>query len=296
MAKYKTPSLFADLPEQLCPNSINIAGLDKIWTEHKAQLVAAYLKNFTWVTKHGCYIDGFAGPRLEEREGSWSAELVLANEPRWLRQFHLCDQDPSQFDFLEKLKDAQPEISNRSIKTHHGDFNDIVDSILDSDQIGAKTAAFTLLDQFTCECHWSTVRKLANHKPPGANKIEILYFLATGWIHRSLSKFTSEVPDEWWGTPEWRDIKTQSGNNIARRLTERFRDELGYKWSHAYPIYKKEKGGGRVMFHLIHATDHPAAPKLMKGAYRAVVKPPEEQGQIDMEVWAELVGEGWVKK
>src|SRR5712672_141396 len=35
-----------------------------IWTENKAKLIERYLYYFVMVTKHGAYIDGFAGPGL----------------------------------------------------------------------------------------------------------------------------------------------------------------------------------------------------------------------------------------
>lgn len=33
-----------------------------LWTENKARFIARYLNSFTFVTKHGTYIDAFAGP------------------------------------------------------------------------------------------------------------------------------------------------------------------------------------------------------------------------------------------
>ena len=34
-----------------------------IWTENKAKLIERYLYYFVLITKHGTYIDGFAGPQ-----------------------------------------------------------------------------------------------------------------------------------------------------------------------------------------------------------------------------------------
>ena len=47
---------------------------------------------------------------------------------------------------------------------------------------------------------------------------------------------------------------------------DRFKCELGYAYADPWPIYSKEVGG-RVMYHMIHATDHDAAPLLMNRAY-----------------------------
>jgi hypothetical protein len=38
-----------------------------IWTENKARLIERYLYYFVLITKHGTYIDGFAGPQYEDR-------------------------------------------------------------------------------------------------------------------------------------------------------------------------------------------------------------------------------------
>ena len=44
-----------------------------VWTESKARLIERYLYYFVLITKHGTYIDGFAGPQHKE---SPSMDLV----------------------------------------------------------------------------------------------------------------------------------------------------------------------------------------------------------------------------
>jgi hypothetical protein len=39
------------------------------------------------VAKHGCYIDGFAGPQRPGQPETWAAKRVIENEPRWFRGF-----------------------------------------------------------------------------------------------------------------------------------------------------------------------------------------------------------------
>jgi three-Cys-motif partner protein len=76
-----------------------------LWTKNKARFIARYLKSFTYVTKHGTYIDAFAGPQHEEsRDETWAAKLVMDNKPAWLRNFHLFDVDAEQIKHLEALK------------------------------------------------------------------------------------------------------------------------------------------------------------------------------------------------
>ena len=59
----------------------------------------------------------------------------------------------------------------------------------------------------------------------------------------------------------------------------RFKNELGYKSVKPWPIYK-EQNSGRIMYYMIHATDHPVAPGLMSRAYKNVVNPKEQDEQL----------------
>src|SRR5713101_2929648 len=80
-----------------------------IWSEHKAKFIQLYLTFFVQITKHGAYIDGFAGPQNEGQPDAWSAELVLKSEPKWLRHFFLCEKSRKGLGALRKLKESQPE-------------------------------------------------------------------------------------------------------------------------------------------------------------------------------------------
>lgn len=277
--------LFNDLHEQVAPQSILKSGVVPVWTEHKAKLIARYLRYFVFITKHGCYIDGFAGQKNEELPESWAAELVINSEPRFLKQFFLSDLDEKKVAGLQRLVDGQPEKPKRQFSVSHSDFNQFVDEVLESGVVKDRTATFCLLDQFTTECHWKTVEKLAKHKAADANKIELFYFLATGWLGRSLDAFTRNtgVPEAWWGKSDWKKLIGRSGDKLAIEMSERFRDELGYKYVHAWPIHQRDKGEGRVMFHMIHASDHPEASKLMKRAYKHILDVPEPENQLMLE-------------
>jgi hypothetical protein len=69
-------------------------------------------------------------------------------------------------------------------------------------------------------------------------------------------------------------------------LVGRFKRELGYLSVRAWPIYERENGGA-VMYYMIHATDHPEAPKLISRAYRNTVSPLE---QLDLGLFPEGKG------
>lgn len=244
-----------------------------VWTENKSKLIQLYVRYFLMVTKHGTYLDGFAGPQVEEyNDESWSAKRVLEIEPPWLRRFILCDMSALQVEHLKKLTDARrAQGDKRRIEIHHGDFNSVIHQILAPGAIREKEATFCLLDQRTFECKWDTVRAIAEYKKFGT-KIEQFYFLAVGWLGRSIAALKDDKKlREWWGRD---DISlprsTSSSVELARLFSHRFIRELGYASAAAWPIYERADGDfGKVMYFMIHATDHEEAPKLMNRAYKA---------------------------
>ena len=73
----------------------------------------------------------------------------------------------------------------------------------------------------------------------------------------------------------------------AQCLTNRIRDELGYTSVKAWPIYERQNGG-KIMYFMIHATDHPAAPMLMNRAYTHAVLPVEPMEQLSLDLGSML--------
>jgi three-Cys-motif partner protein len=239
-----------------------------IWTEHKAKLIERYLYYFVLVTKHGAYIDGFAGPQYEGKEDAWAAKLVLESKPAFLRNFWLCEISQKGLAELEALKDEQPKIRGRTIEIVPGDFNENVASLLASSKIANKTATFCLLDQRTFECAWDTLVTLSRHRAD--YKIELFYFLATGWFGRSVSAVKNRsILERWWGGSGYEAaLEGKSGHERMLLFCNRFKVELG---ANGWPIYSREKGG-KVMYHMIHATDHDEGPRLMHRAYLNALK------------------------
>jgi three-Cys-motif partner protein len=262
-----------------------------LWTQNKARLIQEYLRLFEFITHHGTYIDGFAAPQESSREDMWSAKLVLEIEPKWFRKFWLCDIDPSGVARLDKLK-AEHETTKRKVEVVPGDFNETVYNILSNGTIGEKTATFALLDQRTFECEWRTVIALSQHKK--TTKIELFYFFPTGWIDRSLGavRVDSTVAKvrRWWGRDDWKSLLGMDGIARAMMVAKRFESELGYGKATVYPIHS-ERRRGRVMYHMIHATDHAEASPLMIRAYRKVSGRTEidSQNQADFDdLWLRI--------
>lgn len=286
--------LFPDLPK---PADVGMAlrfaaVRNPVWSQHKANLIDLYLHYFVLVTRHGAYIDGFAGPQYPEHPEAWSAKKVIERRPRLLQKLFLCELDAGKIESLEQLRLAQPPQAGkepkRTCRVLPGDFNQVVDGILENGGIRQKEATFALLDQRTFECHWATVEKLARYKQAGNRKIEIFYFWGSKWLQRSLSGISANAAkiDAWWGGTEWQWLEKSPQRESAILVARRFQEELGYAYAVPFPIYEREKGQGSIMYYMIHATDHPAAPGLMWRAYRNAVTladPPPDQGKLCLE-------------
>jgi three-Cys-motif partner protein len=274
------PCLF-DWPEEGYPEPALKRPSDPVWTENKAKFIERYLYYFVLVTKHGTYIDGFAGPQRLEDTDRWSAKLVLGSEPRRLRHFYLYDVKPKSVKALQALK---AEHADRDIQVYKGDFNVLIYDLLSSGVIKQSEAAFCLLDQRTFECHWSTLTALAQYKTAG-HKIELFYFLPNSWLHRAIAaqKSNTKPINVWWGGDGWVAWRDMPAYPRLEFFLERFKTELGYRSVKPWPIYERQDGGN-IMYYMIHATDHPVAPELMLRAYQKAVKPKESYEQLSMEL------------
>jgi three-Cys-motif partner protein len=261
-----------------------------IWTGCKAKLIERYLFYFVQITYHGTYIDAFAGPQESEKHEMWSAKLVMESMPRWLKNFFLFELNKSQVEHIKRLCDSQlpPDKKKhepkRKIKIYPGDFNKNIITMLAENPIRDKEATFCLLDQRMFECDWASVKAIANHKQ-GGNKIELFYFFPEGWINRSVKakKIDKEKTlRRWWGNSNWPELLGKKGCDRALYVCDRFRSELKYKHVYPFPIYKKPDQGGRIMYYMIHASDHDEAPMLMHRAYGKALDIKETPKQLNL--------------
>ena len=254
---------------------------DPIWTHNKALIIQRYLYYFVLITKHGTYIDGFAGPQEPSKERMWTAKLVKEVEPKWLRHFHLCDCDPKQAHALRALHQTHHDPPQRTVDIYEGDFNEHAPAMLSN--VSDQEATFCLLDQRTFECDWRTVELVAHHKPRG-RKIELFYFLPSGWLNRAVSglKQRDSRLQRWWGRGDCLQFVNRKPQDRANFFADRLRQNLGYKYATPWPIYERADGG-TVMYFMVHASDHSEAPLLMRRAYERAVLPAETHEQLNLE-------------
>jgi hypothetical protein len=108
-----------------------------------------------------------------------------------------------------------------------------------------------------------------------------IFSLRRGCRARLPLKKDQSVVADWWGRDDWRSVREMKDHERAELVSERFKNELGYHSSLAWPIRSREHGG-RVHYHMIHASDHLEAPKLMHRAYHKAVTPKESPEQLGL--------------
>lgn len=238
-----------------------------LWTIDKSRLIDEYIHLFLVITKHGVYLDLFAGPQHSSDKENWSVRRVLKRRTKGnpaIRHYAVCDSAPAKAQLLREVGQ-----DHSSFLVYPDDANKCVHRMLADAPINPKTACFCLVDQRTFECHWATVEAVARYKQEGY-KIEIFYFLARGWIDRAWASTKDKKRlTQWWGNDQYEKFRQLSSIERAHALCKRFRDELGYAYSVPFSIHEKGEGS-RTMYHMIHASDHPDACALMSRAYQQV--------------------------
>ena len=236
-----------------------------LWTVDKSRLIDEYIHHFLLVTKHGVYLDLFAGPQHATDTENWSVRRVLERRTEGnpsIRHYAVCDIKRKQ---AERLRDVGK--NHPSFRVYEGDANERVHQMLNEAPLTSKTACFCLIDQRTFECHWTTVEAVARYKREGY-KIELFYFLAQTWLDRAwASTQNKEKLAAWWGKGDHERFRKLPSVARALALCDRFRDELDYTYSDPFSIHEKGEGS-RTMYYMIHASDHPAACGLMARAYQ----------------------------
>jgi three-Cys-motif partner protein len=261
------------------------------WTEHKLDILSAYLNAFTKASKHKAqgttiYLDLFAGQA--ENASKLTGQPIDGSPVRALQASPpistvVLFELPQRASKLEaQLKTRFP---NRDIRVFAGDCNARVDSALRqlNDVTWAPTFAF--IDQQGAEIRWSTLEKLARHKQRSKYKVEIWLLFAHAQLPRGLKR-RSDIEDRFaqnvdamLGTTDWRIAYNA---RIADELTAgQFRDELtnwmrwklenslGYKHTHAFEL---RNVGGTPVYSMVFATDNDAGNRIMSHLYGEAAK------------------------
>jgi hypothetical protein len=91
---------------------------------------------------------------------------------------------------------------------------------------------------------------------------------AGSWIDRARAKKRPELLQKWWGNPDYDAFFRLGGLQRALAMAKRFEVELGYQFANPWSIHERGNDG-RIMYYMIHASDHHRAPGLMSEAHNA---------------------------
>ena len=244
------------------------------WTALKLEHLSAYLEAFaraTTMARQRYYIDAMAGcgECVMVRTGAptpGSARRALSARPPFTG-IHLVEMDPRSATHLQESMRPYKQVS-----VYQGDCNVVVPSqVLPKISRSAPTLAF--IDPTGAQLTWELLKVLAGHRRgTKGEKIELLILFAFDmFINRWMrNPAVFGVLDAFFGTTEWRDqlaASQSAGEGIdARRerflrfYVDRLRSELKYQYVDPYGPLKK---GRRVLYHMVFATDHPVAAKIM---------------------------------
>ncbi len=196
-------------------------------TDIKLEIVERYLQRYSAALHTWCdsvwYIDAFAGtgsrtvrtrardgdlfdepvPELvEQRRGS--AKIALDIEPHFDRLIFM-DIKPKHIAALEALKAEYP---NRNIDVLRGNANDLIPSLIKSDE-WKKTRAVMFLDPYGMEVEWSALQLIA-----GTKAIDVWYLFPLSGLYRQAAR-------------NWDKIDPTKERALTRMLgTEGWKEEL----------------------------------------------------------------------
>lgn len=255
------------------------------WTLDKLHVLELYLKIYVRVAGGGIYIDAFAGDgRLavdgQLRDGSAS---IAVKSGAFARLFFI-EKDPKRNSSLRDHLDAtfSERISKKCQVLDPGDANEQIPDLLGSGTIDAGKPCFALLDPDSTQLTWRTVEHLArfkSHEPaarPRQCKVELWILFNTHQVMQRMWPADRRWPNPFAGTIDrvmgsrhaWEDFYRQGKppTHLMQRYADLLRG-LGYTYVDAQAI--RDPASGRDQYHMIHASDHPAAVDFMTWARRA---------------------------
>jgi three-Cys-motif partner protein len=257
-------------------NSLDEAREFSGWTAHKLEILRVYLTQYRRVAGNGTYLDGFAGQgRITvdgvERPGS-AAIAMQSGAFKTMRFYERADNAGRLSRWL--TADARPTQARRCTVIP-GDSNKNLLSDLTEQTVPKAKPCLAVLDPDSTQLNWSTVAALAAYKadcdPPHTCKVELWILLNTYQVLMRLMPRdgppNARVLNRWLGGEAgWRELyeRGEGPSMYAYKYCQRLIGELGYGL--AIPMLIRDPRNNRPQYHMIHASDHPAAHDFMRWA------------------------------
>jgi len=258
------------------------------WSLKKLAVLLLYFEPFTRACGKaggGYYIDGLAGPgmcEITEVPGParfvWGSPLLaLRTQPPFERCLFV-EQDSGTAQALS----ARVVTAANRCEVRIGDANQLVPAIV-AQEVPGWAPCLCFLDPEAAELDWSTVRRVA--QTPGRNRMPELLILFTLPMGPQRMLTTRGPMDPTWEAAldrffphgSWRDIyrdrladkitASEAGDQYLR-IYKGGLTALGYGDDGIFSLPVRtlgQPGGrGRLLYHLVAASDHPAGKRIMK--------------------------------
>ncbi len=266
------------------------------WAQQKLRFLQEYLPPAVGATKRKAgetyYLDLYAGPGrnafvegAETRDFPGSPLIALAAEfpfregRRGFGYFDFCNF--SQFDFQllharveAALQRGESRANRDQIREHRGDSNELLRTILTGIPTYAYVLAFADIEG-PRDLSFGTLQAL--REKHSSVDLYVLYPSGIGldrilaWNPRTRARYAPTLT-RYFGTDEWKKVvdsrRTGSQSKHMRgELIDLYLDQLRSLWKHAEVVVRVKKAN-RGLYHMIFATDHPAAISISKSAKR----------------------------
>lgn len=258
------------------------------WTVIKLDALGRYFRAFTIASKRASrtlYVDLFGGrPENRSREPDGrvfpgSAMRAASTTPSFSRLV-VSELDTKA---AVEQRTALATVAGSRAVVLPGDCNQVIPHYLST--LGDEwrwAPTFALVDQFSAEVEWNTLRQLATFKHPQCRtKAEIFMLVAPAFNVRGIRGPSGKINrqyagqiDRMFGTPAWRMIMAarddevlsgaQARDELVNLMRWRLVTDLGY--SRCIPL-KVVNTAGRPIFELLFATDHFAGEKIMSEVF-----------------------------
>lgn len=258
------------------------------WSRIKLEALEDYLNAFTVAssTTRTLYLDLFAGASQNFERGTGNVILgsghrALGASPLFDRVV-LCELQPRTAEKLrETLEESHPD---RDLAVLAGDCNVEMPKYLRSLSIDWRryAAVFAMVDQYSAEVTWETLRFLSEWRQNKRGfKVELWLYFGHGLLPRGL-KMSGEEPDPeyaqrvdaMFGTDQWRELWTarhddvitpaQFRDELVNLMRWRLQHELGYQTTMPLEFTNTT---GHPIYTVIFATSNDTGSKIMTDVF-----------------------------
>lgn len=166
-------------------------------------------------------------------------------------------------------------------RVNPGDANEVLGGLLSA--VNPRTPVFVFHDPEGTELSWQTVRMVATGSQSRRRKPEQLINFTAGilrllWLEDEIPRANKHALNRFFGSPDWSELheRRRAGQLLAHEILNeavefykrRLKDELGYRHVVYKGIRRDNVTQGPPAYHLVFASDHEAAPRIMNAAFK----------------------------